>query len=72
MKKFESVEVFQPSSSGKAGTPSIPFNKGYHQSGGNNGSPGIQFTPSGEEASFKNYKSMKHSKKKSKKENEKN
>lgn len=61
MRKFESVEVTQGNTTGKAGTPSIPFGRGYYQSG-NNGSFGIQFTPSGE-PSFKTYKSMKHSKK---------
>jgi hypothetical protein len=61
MKKFEGVEVFQPSSSGKGGGASLPFNKGYYQSG-NSGGFGIQFTPNGE-PNFRTYKSMKHSKK---------
>ena len=61
MKKFEGVEVFQPSGGGKGGGASLPFNKGYYQSG-NNGDFGVKFTPSVEQ-SFKTYKSMKHSKK---------
>lgn len=65
MKLYES-EVSTGNMSGKAGVPSIPFGRGFHQSGGNSGAPGIQFTPSGE-PSFKTYKSMKHSKKNLKK-----
>jgi len=60
MKKLESVEVTQGNTSGKAGISSLP-NGGYYTSG-NNGAPGIEFTPSGE-PSFKTYKGMKHSKK---------
>jgi hypothetical protein len=65
MKKFESVEVFQGNATGKAGVPSIPFGRGFYQSS-NNGSFGIQFTPSGE-PQFKTYKDGKHSKKNLKK-----
>lgn len=65
MKIFES-EVSSGNASGKAGVASLPFGKGYMQSGGNNGACGIEFTPSGE-PSFKTYKSMKHSKKKKRK-----
>lgn len=61
MKKFESVEVTQGNTTGKAGAPSLPFNKGYYQSG-NNGQFGVSFTPSSE-PTFTNYKGMKHSKK---------
>ena len=62
MKKFES-EVSTGNMTGKAGVSSIPFGRGYMQSGGNNGSCGVQFTPSSE-PNFKTYKSMKHTKKK--------
>ena len=62
MKKFEGVEVFQPNGTGQGGGASLPFNKGFYQSGSCNGAPGIQFTPSGEQ-NFKAYKNMKHSKK---------
>ncbi len=65
MKIIES-EVSTGNMSGNAGVPSIPFNRGFHFYGGNNGSPGIKFTPDGE-PSFKSYKSMKHSKKNLKK-----
>lgn len=61
IKIFES-EVSSGNASGKAGVGSIPFGRGYFQSGANNGAPGITFTPEGE-PSFKTYKSMKHSKK---------
>lgn len=61
MKKFES-EVSTGNMTGKAGVASIPFGRGYMQSGGNNGSCGIQFTPSSE-PNIKTYKSMKHKKK---------
>lgn len=61
LRKFES-EVSTGNMSGKAGIPSIPFGRGYYQSGANNGAFGIEFTPSSE-PSFKTYKSMKHSKK---------
>ena len=66
MRIFEESEATAGNSSGKAGTPSIPFGRGYYQSGYNNGACGVAFTPSGE-PSFKTYKSMKHSKKKLKK-----
>jgi hypothetical protein len=68
MKIYES-EVSSGNASGKAGVASLPFNRGYYQSG-NSGSPGIQFTPN-EEPSFKNYKNMKHSKKNVEKKREK-
>lgn len=68
MKKFESVEVFQPSSTGNGGgasnsgnAPQMPFGQGYYQTT-NNGAFGIHFTSSGQ-PSFKTYKNMKHSKK---------
>ena len=61
IKLFES-EVSSGNASGKAGVGSIPFGRGYFQSGANNGAPGITFTPEGE-PSFKTYKSMKHSRK---------
>ena len=64
--KINESEVSSGNASGKAGVPSIPFNKGYLSSGGNNGAPGIEFQPSGEQ-SFKTYKTMKHSKKNIKK-----
>lgn len=65
MGKNESAEISIGSASGIAGVGSIPFGKGYFQSG-NNGAMGIQFTPS-EEPRLKSYKNMKHSKKKLKK-----
>lgn len=65
MKRFES-EVSSGNASGKAGVASLPFGRGFYQSGGNNGSFGIGFTPSSE-PNFKTYKSMKHSKKNLKK-----
>ncbi len=65
MKKNESAEISIGSASGIAGVGSIPFGKGYFQSG-NNGAMGIQFTPS-EEPRLKSYKNMKHSKKNLKK-----
>lgn len=61
LKKFEGVEVSSGNASGKAGVSSLPFARGYYQSGSCNGSPGISFTPD-EEPNFKTYKSMKHSK----------
>ena len=64
MKIFES-EVSTGNASGKAGVPSIPFGRGFYQSG-NNGAFGTTFTPSGEPTST-TYKSMKHSKKNLKK-----
>lgn len=64
MKIFE-AEVSTGNASGKAGISSIPFGRGYYQSG-NNGALGISFTPS-EEPSIKSYKIMKHSKKNIKK-----
>lgn len=64
MKIFES-EVSTGNASGKAGVPSIPFGRGFYQSG-NNGAFGTAFTPSGE-PSATTYKSMKHSKKNLKK-----
>lgn len=66
MKKHESAEISIGSASGKAGVGSVPFGRGYFQSGSNNGAAGIHFTPS-EEPRLKSYKSMKHSKKKLKK-----
>jgi len=65
MKKFESSEISSGNASGKAGTGSLPFNKGYYQSKNNNDF-GVNFIPSGE-PSFKNYKSLRHSKKNLKK-----
>lgn len=65
MGKNESAEISIGSASGIAGVGSIPFGKGYFQSG-NNGAMGIQFTPS-EEPRLKSYKNMKHSKKNLKK-----
>lgn len=64
LRLFES-EVSTGNASGKAGVPSIPFGRGYYQSG-NNGACGTAFTPSGEPTST-TYKSMKHSKKNLKK-----
>lgn len=64
IKAFES-EVSTGNASGKAGVPSIPFGRGYYQSG-NNGACGTAFTPSGEPTST-TYKSIKHSKKNLKK-----
>jgi len=64
--KINESEVSSGNASGKAGIASLPFNKGYYSSGGNNGAPGITFTPAGE-PSYKTYKSMKHSKKNLKK-----
>ena len=61
MKKIFESEVSTGNASGKAGVASIPFGRGYYQSGANNGAPGIAFTPSGE-PTFQTYKSMKHSK----------
>ena len=61
LKAFES-EVSSGNASGKAGVGSIPFGRGYMQSGGNNGASGIVFTAVGE-PSYTTYKSMKHSKK---------
>lgn len=59
--------LFSGNATGKAGgTISVPFGRGYMQSGGNNGSAGIQFTPSSE-PTIKNYKQLKHKKKKEKK-----
>lgn len=64
IKKLES-EVSTGNMTGKSGVSSLPFGKGFYQSG-NNGSPGIQFSPNGE-PNFTTYKSMKHSKKNLKK-----
>jgi len=64
--KINESEVSTGNASGKSGIPSIPFGRGYYQSGGNNGAPGVAFTPNGE-PSYKTYKSMKHSKKNLKK-----
>lgn len=64
--KINESEVSSGNASGKAGIASLPFGRGYYSSGGNNGAPGIAFTPSGE-PSYKTYKSMKHSKKNLKK-----
>lgn len=66
MKKFEGSEVTAGNATGKAGVPSMPFGRGYYQSGSNNGAAGINFTSSAD-PSFKTYKSMKHSKKNVKK-----
>lgn len=65
LKSFES-EVSSGNATGKAGVASLPFNQGFYQSGGNNGAPGIEFTPNSI-PTFKTYKSMKHSKKELKK-----
>lgn len=65
MKILES-EVSTGNMTGQGGGGSMPFNRGYYFYGGNNGEPGIAFTPTGE-PSFKTYKSMKHSKKELKK-----
>jgi hypothetical protein len=70
MKKYEGVEVTQGNATGKAGVPSLPFNKGYYSSGGNSGAAGIEFTPSSEPFN-KTYKNMKHSKKNVKEKREK-
>lgn len=64
--KINESEVSSGNASGKAGISSLPFGRGYYSSGGNDGSPGIKFTPD-DEPSFKTYKSMKHSKKELKK-----
>lgn len=69
MKIFES-EVSTGNMTGKGGGGSIPFGRGFYNYGGNNGEPGIAFTPASE-PSFKTYKSMKHSKKEMKKRNKK-
>jgi len=61
IKTFEEG-ISSGNASGKAGVGSIPFGRGYMQSGGNNGASGIVFTAVGE-PSFTTYKSMKHSKK---------
>jgi len=67
MKIFES-EVSSGNASGKAGISSLPNNPsrgGYMVSGGNNGMPGITFTPSGEQRSnsYSDYVDKKDSKK---------
>ena len=68
MKKiFEGQEVSSGNATGKGGGASLPFNKGYYQSG-NSGEPGITFTPTGEQT-LKNFKGVKHSKKEMKKRN---
>lgn len=70
MKIIEGSEVTAGNSTGKGGGSSLPFGRGYYNSGVCNGAPGIVFTPAGE-PSFKTYKSMKHSKKEMKKRNKK-
>jgi hypothetical protein len=66
MKKiFEEQEVSSGNATGQGGGASLPFNKGFYQSG-NSGEPGITFTPTGERT-LKTYKMMKHSKKNLKK-----
>ena len=67
MKFIKESEVTIGNASGKAGTPSIPFGRGYFQSI-NSGSPGISFTPSGD-ITLKSYKNMKHSRNNLKKKN---
>jgi len=62
LKKFES-EVSTGSASGKVGVSSLPFGKGYYQSGASNGAPGIAFTPSSEPSNT-TYKKMNHSREK--------
>lgn len=63
MKHVVESGIFSGNDTGKAGGAiAIPFGRGYMQSGGNNGSAGIQFTPSSE-PTFKNYKQIKHKKK---------
>jgi len=64
MRVFE-TEVSTGNASGKAGVSSIPFGRGFYQSG-NNGANGVSFTPY-IEPTFKSYKDMKHSKKNLKK-----
>ena len=66
MKYLKSIEseLFVGNSTGVAGTPSIPFNKGYYQSGNSNTS-GINFSPS-EEYTIKSYKKSIRNKKKKK------
>lgn len=59
--KIYESEVSTGNAGGKAGVSSIPFGRGFFQSGYNNGEFGIQFTPTGEPV-FQTYKSMKHSK----------
>lgn len=67
MKHVVESGIFSGNDTGKVGDAiAIPFGRGYMQSGGNNGSAGIQFTPSSE-PTFKNYKQLKHKKKKEKK-----
>ena len=61
MKKFESVEVTQGNTTGKAGISSLPFRGGFYKSG-NDGDFGVAFTPHGE-PSLRTYKNSKHSKK---------
>jgi len=68
-KIFEESEVSSGNATGKAGTPSIPFGRGYY-SVGNNGEFGIAFTPSVEK-NIKTYKGGKHSKKDMRKKNKK-
>lgn len=65
MKKIFESEVSTGNMSGKGDGASLPFGKGYYQSG-NTGKPGISFTPEGEEG-IKTYKNSEHSKKKLKK-----
>ena len=59
--KINESEVSTGSVTGKAGIPSLPFGKGYYQSGGSNGEDGIHFTPYSE-PELKSYKKAKHSK----------
>jgi hypothetical protein len=59
--KINESEVSTGSATGKAGIPSLPFGKGYYQSGGSNGEDGIHFTPYSE-PELKSYKKAKHSK----------
>jgi len=62
LKTFEESEMTAGNTTGKAGTGSLPFGRGYYSSG-NSGAPGISFTASSE-PELKTYKNTKHSKKK--------
>lgn len=64
IKKYES-EVSSGNASGKVGSSSLPFGKGFYETG-NTGGHGIAFTPSSE-PTIGSYKKMKHSKKNLKK-----
>ena len=64
MKKLFEEGTISGNGTGQGGGASLPFNKGYFQSG-NSGEPGITFTPTGERRS-KKYKEEISSRKKMK------